>query len=65
MTSAPSLVRSRMILSAKVIITDHWPNPDRCPICGVMVCRARGNAAYYLQIVGEPPYIPPSLDGGA
>lgn len=59
MANEVDLIRARMILTAKLIITDHWPSPDRCPICNVANCGARGNAAYYLEVVGEPPYIPP------
>ncbi|MFY1595504.1 hypothetical protein [Micromonospora sp. WMMD737] len=52
-------VRARLTLSAKFIIDDHWPAPDRCPICQVAFCTARANAVAYLEIVGEPPYVPP------
>lgn len=56
---AVAQVRARLILSAKVTIADHWPRPDRCLICNVGNCQARANAAYYLEIVGEPLYVPP------
>lgn len=59
--SAPAQVRARLILSAKVIITDHWPSPDRCLICNTGNCQARGTAAAYLQVVGEPAYVPPII----
>lgn len=53
-------VRARLILSAKVIINDHWPRDDGCPICGVHMCRARSTAYAYLHEVGEPLYVPPA-----
>ncbi|MCX5066680.1 hypothetical protein OOJ91_12400 [Micromonospora lupini] len=58
-------LRTQMIRTAKAIVDDHWPSPDRCPICRVAACTARGNAAYYLEVVGEPPYVPNLLTRAA
>lgn len=65
-TASPALVRARLILSAKVIITDHWPVPpsNRCPICNAWPCQAVGDAYAYLDVVNEPRYIPPQRSPG-
>lgn len=57
---AVQVTRARLIVSAKVIIVDHWPRDDGCPICRVHLCRARTTAHAYLHEVGEPLYVPPA-----
>ncbi len=56
-------VRNRLILSARVIITDHWPprrRPDWCPICRWRwPCEATRAAYVYLNAVGRGRWVPP------
>jgi hypothetical protein len=56
-------VRARLILSARVIITDHWPvvgERDRCPVCRCSwMCEPMRTAYNYLTEVGRGRWIPP------
>lgn len=56
-------IRNRLILSARVIITDHWPRADRrdfCPICRCdWMCAPTVTAYAYLRLVGRGRWIPP------
>lgn len=53
-------LRNRMILSARRIITEHWPRVDRCPVCGSgWPCTATVYAYEYLTSVGQGSWVPP------
>ncbi|MEU8023705.1 hypothetical protein AB0B88_15970 [Micromonospora haikouensis] len=58
-------VRNRLILAARVIITDHWPRPARpdwCPICHCdWQCFPTVTAYAYLRDVGRGRWIPPHI----
>ncbi|MCN0155170.1 hypothetical protein [Salinispora arenicola] len=57
---SPAQLRNRMILSARRIITEHWPRVDRCPICGSgWPCTATVYAYDYLGSVGQGDWVPP------
>lgn len=62
---SPAQIRNRMILSARVIITDHWPRPgkrDWCPICHCKwMCQATLDAYAYLREVDQHRYVPPQM----
>lgn len=62
-------VYNRLVLDARVIITDHWPRPgkpDWCPVCHhAWMCEPTRVAYAYLKSVGKGRWIPPHLgDGG-
>ncbi|TCB97599.1 hypothetical protein E0H26_11825 [Micromonospora zingiberis] len=63
MADLAAQVRARLILSARVIITDHWPTPARrdwCPIChSPWKCWPLITAYAYLRLVGAHWWIPP------
>ncbi|MEU1761660.1 hypothetical protein [Micromonospora sp. NPDC005652] len=51
-------IRNRLILSARMIMTDHWPGEDgSCPLCRYPACLAMAGARAYLDSVGDP-YVP-------
>ncbi|MEV6798559.1 hypothetical protein AB0M91_09445 [Micromonospora rifamycinica] len=56
-------VRNRLILDARVIITDHWPTSrtrDVCPVCRCpWMCQPTRIAYAYLEVVGRGRWIPP------
>ncbi|MEU5945158.1 hypothetical protein ABZ793_06295 [Micromonospora sp. NPDC047465] len=56
-------IRNRLILDARVIITDHWPRAgvrDWCPICHhTWPCEPTQVAYAYLTLVGRGRWIPP------
>ncbi|WP_025618913.1 hypothetical protein [Salinispora cortesiana] len=53
-------LRNRMILSARRIITEHWPRIDRCPICrSAWPCPPTETAYDYLATVGQGNWAPP------
>ena len=58
-------VRNRLILAARMIITDHWPRPGRrdwCPICHCpWRCEPTVIAYAYLRMVGQQAWIPPHV----
>ncbi|MDG4790966.1 hypothetical protein O7626_34535 [Micromonospora sp. WMMD1102] len=44
-----------MLLSARLIVIEHWPRDDgRCPICKLPHCRALSTALAYLEMVNDP-----------
>ncbi|MEH1016162.1 hypothetical protein V6U90_24005 [Micromonospora sp. CPCC 206060] len=48
-------LRSRMVLAARWIVTEHWPADDgRCPVCRVPDCLAIASAHAYLDATGTP-----------
>lgn len=52
-------LRNRMILSARRIITEHWPRVDRCSICGsAWPCPPTKTAYDYLATVGQATWAP-------
>ncbi|BCJ59569.1 hypothetical protein [Micromonospora endophytica] len=66
MTDPVEQVRAQLVLSARVIMTDHWPPTDGrrdwCPICNChWKCRAMLTAYAYLRLVGAHIWIPPHL----
>ncbi|WP_025620330.1 hypothetical protein [Salinispora cortesiana] len=57
-------LRNRMILSARRIITEHWPRVDRCPICGSgWPCPPTETAYGYLATLGQDGWAPPQRAG--
>lgn len=53
-------LRNRMLLSARRIITEHWPRVDRCPVCGCgWPCPPTETAYDYLASVGQGCWAPP------
>ncbi|WP_027645095.1 hypothetical protein [Salinispora oceanensis] len=57
-------LRARMILSARRIITEHWPRVDRCPICrSAWPCPPTETAYDYLGSVGQGNWAPPQRAG--
>lgn len=57
-------LRNRMVLSARRIITEHWPRVDRCPICGSgWPCPPTDTAYGYLTSVGQGNWAPPQRAG--
>ncbi|NYT96339.1 hypothetical protein [Salinispora sp. H7-4] len=57
-------LRNRMIVSARRIITEHWPRVDRCPICGsAWPCPPTETAYGYLTSVGQGNWAPPQRAG--
>ncbi|SBT63905.1 hypothetical protein GA0070622_0873 [Micromonospora sediminicola] len=58
-------IRNRLVLDARVIITDHWPRPgkaDWCPICRWQwPCEPTQVAYAYLSLVGRGRWIPPHI----
>ncbi|SCL17750.1 hypothetical protein GA0070616_1350 [Micromonospora nigra] len=65
MNLTPQQVQNRLVIAAKVIITDHWPRPNRrdwCPICHCQwMCQATTTAYGYLRSVGRSRYVPPHV----
>lgn len=63
MSTTLEQVRDRLILDARVIITDHWPtraDPHSCPICRChWQCEATRAAYDYLRTVGRSRWVPP------
>lgn len=63
MTDPVAQVRARLVLSARVIITDHWPAAGRrdwCPVCRCpWMCEPMRTAYAYLTAVGRGRWIPP------
>lgn len=66
MSLSPAQTVNRLILSARVIITDHWPRdgkPDWCPICHyVWPCTPTRDAYAYLRVVGQESWLPSRAD---
>ncbi|MER6591255.1 hypothetical protein ABT214_05260 [Micromonospora purpureochromogenes] len=58
MSLSPAQVRNRLVLAARIIITDHWARAGRCPICRMPLCQAILTEYEYLEMVGERPYVP-------
>ncbi|WP_026185014.1 hypothetical protein [Salinispora vitiensis] len=57
-------LRNRMIVSARRIITEHWPRVDRCPVCGCgWPCPPTDTAYDYLTSVGQGNWAPPGRTG--
>ncbi|MDM4721425.1 hypothetical protein QTQ03_18135 [Micromonospora sp. WMMA1363] len=60
-------VRNRMVLSARLIITDHWPRVGRsgwCPVCRYRwPCSATSTAYAYLTVVGQGLWVPSDRRG--
>jgi len=54
MTGRPARrMRNRLILSARLIVAEHWPADDgHCPICKLTDCWALATACAYLDVVG-------------
>ncbi|WP_080640473.1 hypothetical protein [Salinispora arenicola] len=53
-------LRNRMILSARRIISEHWPRVDRCRVCGCgWPCPPTVYAYEYLASVGQGDWAPP------
>ncbi|WP_431728262.1 hypothetical protein [Verrucosispora sp. TAA-831] len=56
-------IRARLVLAARVIITDHWPTTDRpdwCPICNCpWKCWPLATAYAYLRLEGQHLWTPP------
>lgn len=50
-------VRNRLILSARMIVRDHWPVGDGCPVCKVANCWPLRVGCAYLDAVGDT-YLP-------
>ena len=47
-------IRNRLILSARLIVAEHWPATDgRCPICKLPDCWALTTACAYLDMVDD------------
>jgi hypothetical protein len=59
MDRAARRARNRLLLSARLIVVEHWPEPDgRCPICRLPDCWALATARAYLAMVRDP-FVPP------
>lgn len=62
MSLSPAQTVNRLILSARLIVTDHWPRngaPGRCPICHhAWPCYPTERAYAYLWVVGEGLWVP-------
>lgn len=48
-------VRNRLILSARYIVFDHWPDESgQCPVCRIGgACEALVHALRYLELVQD------------
>lgn len=69
MSLSPAQVTNRVILSARLIITDHWPRADKrdwCPICHYdWPCYPTRDAYAYLTAVGQQLWVPPRVTAAA
>ncbi len=66
MTESVEQVQAQLVLSARVIMTDHWPPTGGprswCPICNCpWMCQAMLTAYAYLRLVGEHIWVPPQI----
>ena len=66
MSDAVAQIRSRLVLDARVIITDHWPlesgEPSMCPVCNLpWMCWPMAVAYAYLRLVGQDIWTPPGF----
>jgi hypothetical protein len=60
-TRAAHRTRNRLILSARLIVVEHWPAADgNCPICKLPDCWALATASAYLDVVNDP-FVPARL----
>jgi hypothetical protein len=56
--SPPSQVHAELVLAARKVVADHWPNDHGCPICKVLVCEALQGAVLFLEEHADPPPAP-------
>jgi hypothetical protein len=47
-------VHAQLVVAAKRMMADHWPNDSGCPICKVPVCEALQAAVRFLEEHADP-----------